>query len=72
METNKSISQIIKPHLSHGDITEVAKENGVTREHVSRVLHGKAKAPKILFALYERAKVSAEILEKINSLQSVA
>jgi transcriptional regulator with XRE-family HTH domain len=72
METNKSISQIIKPLLSHGDVTEVAKEYGVTREHVSRVLHGKVKSPKILLCLYNKAKLSVDLTEKIKSLQSVA
>jgi predicted transcriptional regulator len=68
METNKSISQIIKPLLEHGDIKEIAKEHGVSREHVSKVLHGKVNSPKILMSLYEKAKKTVELEEKIKSL----
>jgi DNA-binding LacI/PurR family transcriptional regulator len=72
METNKSISEIIKPLLEHGDISEIAKRHGVTRAHVSRVLHGKANGPEILLSLYEKAKISVDVKDKINSLLRVA
>jgi hypothetical protein len=72
MGTNKSISDIIKPLLEHGDISEVAKEHGVTISEVSRVLHGKKINKKILMSLYNKAKKTIELEKKINSLQKSA
>jgi predicted transcriptional regulator len=73
METSKNVYDIIKPHLAWGDISNIAKEHGVTKGHVSKILHGEKKNPKILLALYEKAKLSIDVEEKIRSLhKSVA
>lgn len=49
---------LIGESLQQGEIREVALELGVSRQTVSKVLNGYARNPRVLMALYQRAKAN--------------
>lgn len=49
---------LIGESLRQGEIRDVALELGVSRQTVSRVLNGYARNPRVLMALYNRAKAN--------------
>lgn len=49
---------LIGESLQQGEIREVALELGVSRQTVSKVLNGYARNPRVLMALYTRAKAN--------------
>lgn len=49
---------LIGDSLRQGELTEVALELGVSRQTVSHVLNGHARNPRVLMALYQRAKAN--------------
>ena len=49
---------LIGESLRQGEIREVALELGVSRQTVSKVLNGYARNPRVLMALYNRAKAN--------------
>ena len=49
---------LIGESLRQGEIKEVALELGVSRQTVSKVLNGYARNPRVLMALYQRAKAN--------------
>ena len=52
---------LIGESLRQGEIKEVALELGVSRQTVSKVLNGYARNPRVLMALYTRAKANRAV-----------
>ncbi|PIB28900.1 hypothetical protein BFP77_08260 [Maribacter sp. 4U21] len=51
----KPLFQTLEKYLVMGDVVSVAKETGVTPNHVSTVRHGRRRSQKVMAALMKRA-----------------
>lgn len=57
-----------KTYLQRNDLSEIAKEEGLTRGQVSNVLHGRSKNFKVAEKIINRARRNKSIIQKAKSI----
>ena len=67
---NSDVRDTIKPLLEHGDISQVAREVGVSYQMTYKVLTGKKNSKRILLALYKKALSNKAIQQEIDTIKN--
>ena len=57
-----------KSYLQRNDLSEIAKEERLTRSQVSNVLHGRSKNFRVMEKIIQRAKHNKAIVDSANSI----
>ena len=67
---NSEVRNTIKPLLEHGDISQVAREVGVSYQMAYKVLNGKKESKRILLALYKKAQENKALQQEIDIIKN--